>query len=67
MPVYEYKCRRCGHKFEALQRLGENGENLKCPHCGESKPEKVFSTCASSQTGAGGYAAPTNSCNSGFG
>lgn len=67
MPVYEYKCRRCENTFDVLQRLGENGENLKCPDCGERKPEKVFSAFASGQTGGGGYTPPVSSCSSSFG
>jgi len=66
MPVYEYKCRRCDHAVDILQRLGQSGENLMCPECGESKPEKVFSAFASGSAG-GGYTPPSSSCSSGFG
>ncbi len=56
MPLYEYCCRSCGHRFEILQRLGENGDGLACPRCGTAEPAKQFSTFAS-MTGAVGTAA----------
>ena len=47
MPIYEYKCEKCGHKFDVFQRIGEDGSNLECPICGEPKPDKLFSAFAS--------------------
>jgi putative FmdB family regulatory protein len=46
MPIYEYKCRDCGHRFEVLQRLGQGADGLACPRCGAEPVEKVFSTFA---------------------
>ncbi|HSU83590.1 MAG TPA: zinc ribbon domain-containing protein, partial [Thermoanaerobaculia bacterium] len=34
MPIYEYLCRDCGHRFEILQRMGQGPEGLICPQCG---------------------------------
>ena len=48
MPVYEYKCTKCGQIFDAFQQVGGDGSDLNCPVCGESKPEKIFSSFASS-------------------
>lgn len=33
MPVYEYRCRSCGHHLEELQALGA-GPPGPCPECG---------------------------------
>jgi putative FmdB family regulatory protein len=34
VPTYEYRCKMCGHEFEALQRMSD--EPLKkCPKCGK--------------------------------
>jgi len=41
MPIYEYKCQKCGHKFEELV-FGER--KIKCPKCGSISSEKLFST-----------------------
>ena len=48
MPLYEYRCRECGHRFEILQRLGQGAEGLECPHCGAPGVEKQYSTFAAS-------------------
>lgn len=48
MPLYEFKCRKCGHKFDELVRLGEVPP---CPSCGDKKPEQLFSTSAAISTG----------------
>lgn len=52
MPLYEYRCRDCGHRFEILQRLGEGAEGLACPGCGAEALAKQYSTFASA-TGGG--------------
>jgi putative FmdB family regulatory protein len=46
MPLYEYSCRDCGHRFEILQRLGEGAEGLACPSCSAATLDKQFSTFA---------------------
>ena len=40
MPIYEYKCRNCGHEFEELVRLGETPD---CPSCKGSDLERLVS------------------------
>lgn len=32
MPIYEYECPGCGHRFESLQGMSE--PSPACPHCG---------------------------------
>jgi putative FmdB family regulatory protein len=55
MPLYEYSCRDCGHRFEILQRLGEGADGLACPSCSAAALEKQFSTfAAGTSSGAGG-------------
>jgi putative FmdB family regulatory protein len=51
MPIYEYRCRKCGEIFEKIQKLNEGEEALTCPYCGEKKPEKLVS-CFSSSKGS---------------
>jgi putative FmdB family regulatory protein len=42
MPIYEYKCAKCGAVSESLVR--EPGdEPEKCPKCGSRKLEKIMS------------------------
>jgi putative FmdB family regulatory protein len=40
MPIYEYKCLKCG-KFEEIQEIDDD-ELEECPKCGE-KVEKLIS------------------------
>jgi putative FmdB family regulatory protein len=47
MPLYDYKCRACGHRFEELVRLGEVPE---CPRCHDAAPERLFSPSAGVST-----------------
>ena len=59
MPIYEYNCRRCDHRFEAIVLSSQ--EKITCPECSGAVIEKqlsVFSAPASdkqasSSTGGG--------------
>ncbi len=57
MPLYEYRCRDCGHQFEILQRLGEGSAGLVCPRCTADALDKQFSTFAPMAAAGGGGAA----------
>ncbi len=41
MPIFEYKCKKCKHQFEALVRSGE--EKPSCPKCASKNLEKLIS------------------------
>lgn len=43
MPIYEFKCDKCGHKFQKLCPMDETGENLACPECDQKYPRKLIS------------------------
>ena len=49
MPIYQYECEKCGHKFELRRKIGESDNELKCPKCGAEHPRRDFSglnTCS---------------------
>ena len=50
MPIYEYRCRKCEKVFEKFQSVGEGGEELSCPSCGEKKPERIISSFSSKRS-----------------
>ena len=33
MPLYEYRCTQCGHRFEKIQSFSAEAE-VECPKCG---------------------------------
>jgi putative FmdB family regulatory protein len=60
MPIYEYRCAACGHRFEKLVRCACSEEALQCPQCGAKSPERLISafgiggsTAGSSAGGSG--------------
>ena len=54
MPIFEYKCRDCGHLTEVLERAGTKGKHA-CEKCGSRQMEKVLSVFGLG--GGGGSAA----------
>ena len=40
MPLYEYRCKVCGHRFEALKSISARDE-VVCEKCG-AKVERVY-------------------------
>jgi len=53
MPLYEYQCKKCGHRFERIQRFSDPMVK-KCPECG-GKVEQVISAPAVQFKGSGWY------------
>ena len=68
MPLYEYRCQDCGHRFEVLQKMGEGADGLTCPKCSHAKVEKLLSTFASAAPAGGGFStASLGGCGGGSG
>ena len=58
MPLFEYECRRCGHRFESLV-LSRSQERPSCPSCDSREVEKQFSAFGvGAGSGSGRGAAP---------
>ena len=53
MPLYEYKCSKCGHRFEKIENYSAS-EVKKCPKCG-AKAERQVSPSALQFKGSGWY------------
>ena len=44
MPIYEFKCRKCGSEFEEL--VFGSSEDVACPKCESSSIERLMSAFA---------------------
>ena len=53
MPLYEYECQKCGHRFERIQKFSD-AMVKKCPECG-GKVEQMISAPAVQFKGSGWY------------
>jgi putative FmdB family regulatory protein len=53
MPLYEYKCEKCGHQFEKIQKFSDKMVK-KCPKCG-GRVEQMISAPAVQFKGSGWY------------
>src|SRR6188472_4353433 len=53
MPLYEYECEACAHRFERIQKYSDPPIET-CPKCG-SKVRKLFSSPAIQFKGSGFY------------
>jgi putative FmdB family regulatory protein len=53
VPLYEYQCKKCRHKFEKIQRFSD-APVKKCPECG-GPVEQLLSAPAVQFKGSGWY------------
>ena len=53
MPLYEYQCKQCGHRFEKIQSFSAP-EEKECPVC-KGEVERLISAPAIQFKGAGWY------------
>ena len=53
MPLYEYQCKVCDHRFEVIQKFSDKPVK-KCPTCGKTV-ERLVSSSAIQFKGTGWY------------
>jgi len=54
MPLYEYQCESCGHRFEVIQKFSDELVSV-CPNCGKGPVVKLLSSPAIQFKGSGWY------------
>ena len=54
MPIYEYQCDKCGHRFELMQRMSDAPPS-ECPECGNNGVKKLISKVGFKLKGTGWY------------
>ncbi len=55
MPIYEYRCLKCSHQDEHLQKISEPPLKV-CPSCGKPTYKKMLSAAGFQLKGSGWYA-----------
>lgn len=56
MPIYEFRCRKCGHRFERMQKMSDP-HPAACPKCkAKGTVEQLMSASAAHFKGSGWYA-----------
>ena len=46
MPVYEYRCNTCQHKYSSILSIRESDDVPACPHCKGDDVQKLISSVA---------------------
>jgi len=54
VPIYEYACQKCGHEFDALQKVTDSPLR-KCPECGALRVKRLVSAPQFRLKGTGWY------------
>ena len=64
MPIYEYVCNTCSHKFEKLRPMSRMNDDAPFPICeGDSEKKlSVFAAFASNDSGSVGAIAGAGGC-----
>lgn len=44
MPLYEFRCRSCGHEFEEILSYNNRDNGVKCKLCGNESERKIVSS-----------------------
>jgi putative FmdB family regulatory protein len=61
MPIFEYKCNKCGHKVEFLEKANSSKKH-SCEKCGSNDMKKLFSGFSVGQSGQDNSSCPTGTC-----
>jgi putative FmdB family regulatory protein len=54
VPLYEFQCPKCGHRFERIQKFSDS-DPKKCPQCGAGKLKRLLHAPAVQFKGTGWY------------
>ena len=62
MPLYAWKCPKCGHRFEVLASIEKRDEAAVCEECGEKAVRDYTGSCAFGAKGLGGCGGNCGCC-----
>jgi len=64
MPIFEYRCKKCGHVTEFLEKPNDHRRH-NCEECGSKDTEKAFSTFAAKVGTSSSSSCSTGTCPTG--
>jgi len=64
MPLYEYECDNCGHKFEKIRSVHDE-PLTQCPNCANNTLRKIFHPAGIIFKGSGWYINDSRNASSG--
>jgi putative FmdB family regulatory protein len=56
MPIYEYECQTCQHRYDKLLRIAEADNLQECPECHSSESKRRITGGHFELKGGGWYA-----------
>ncbi len=62
MPIFDFKCRECGHQFDLMISNAEK-DKVKCPQCGAFNPSQLFSPFNTAKSGPAVSRPMADGCN----
>ena len=54
MPMYEYRCQKCGKCYEMLRKMQDADRDLECPECQSRDVERQLSTFSAGKCSSSG-------------
>lgn len=45
MPIYDFRCKKCGHKFTVITGMSER-DKVTCPECKTREVEQLITGCS---------------------
>ncbi len=54
MPIYDYECKKCKHKFDIMHKISETPV-VHCPQCSVTDVERLISAVGFQLNGSGWY------------
>lgn len=67
MPIYEYRCQKCGTVFDAIRKMDSADEPIACENCQSTETTRLLSKCVfNNQDGSSsGNAGACGNCSGG--
>lgn len=65
MPIYEFRCKECGHEFEVIMRASASKGEVTCPKCHAKDPDRLMSAFSAGSSGSSSGFSASSSCGSG--